>query len=78
MTTRDELHALLTDPALSHPERMRHVRALTDVEDRITEGLSNALATRDWATFETYLWAAFHHPATSMTPILCKALSLRS
>ncbi|ACU34540.1 hypothetical protein [Actinosynnema mirum] len=53
MTTREDLHALLTTPDLPHPERTRRVRALTDVEDHITQ-------------------------TPSMTPILCKALSLRS
>lgn len=78
MTTCEELRDLLADEGLPHPERMRRVRALTGVEGCVTQALSDALVSQDWDAFEMYLWAAFHHPAPSMTPVLCEALRLRS
>lgn len=78
MTTCAELRDLLADPALSPSQRRRRIQELTGVEDCVTRSLSEALASHDWDTFEMYLWAAFHHPAPAMTPILCAALRLKS
>jgi hypothetical protein len=78
VTTCDELAAILMDEGLTHSERMRRLKDLTGIEDCVTQALSDAVANQDWDTVELYLLAAFHHPARSMTPILCKALRLRS
>lgn len=78
MTTCEELAATLEDQSLTHAERMRRLEGLAGVQDCVTRALSGALAAQDWDTFELYLLAAFHHPARSMTPILCAALRLRS
>lgn len=78
MTTSEELHDLLANATLPHSELMQRVQELTGIEDYITRALTDAFTAREWDTFEMYLWAAFHHPTSSMTSVLCEALQLKS
>jgi HEAT repeat protein len=51
------------------------LRALSGIEDCVTEGLRRTQQSEDWPMFERYARAAFYHPSRAYTPVVCQVLA---
>lgn len=51
------------------------LQSLSGIEACVAQGLRRTQQAQDWPVFERYARAAFYHPSTAYTPVLCELLA---